>query len=84
MLPLLSPGDEVLYAPGRPAAPGDLVVARHPFDTGVLLIKRLDRFDARGHAWLIGLNPAEGTDSRSFGALPPDRLLGRVTCRIPP
>lgn len=82
MTPLLAAGDEVLYAPRQPAAPGDLVVARHPFDTTVVLIKRVERFDDRGHAWLVGINPAESTDSRSFGAVPPDRLLGRVTCRL--
>lgn len=84
MAPLLMPGDDVLYAPGRKVALGDVVVARHPFDTQVLLIKRLERRDARGYAWLVGLNPAESTDSRSFGALPPDRLLGPVTCRLAP
>lgn len=82
MAPVLGAGDDVLYAPHQPAKPGDLVVARHPFDTSVLLIKRLDHFDDRGYAWLIGLNPAESTDSRSFGAVPPDRLLGRITCRL--
>lgn len=82
MLPALASGDDVLYAPGLAATPGDFVVARHPFDTSVLLIKRVERFDDRGYAWLVGLNPAASTDSRSFGAVPPDRLLGRVTCRL--
>jgi nickel-type superoxide dismutase maturation protease len=82
MLPTLEPDDEVLIAPRREARVGDVVVARHPFRSDAVLIKRLDAYDERGNAVLLGDNPTESTDSRTLGAVPPDRILGPVTSRF--
>lgn len=83
MAPLLADGDEVLYQPGALLRVGDLVVARHPFKRGTTLVKQLIALDPRGHHDLRGLNPRHSTDSRSFGAVPPRLILGRITCRLP-
>jgi len=86
MSPLLQPGDEVLIDPRayrrRPPHPGDIVVARHPFRTDLPQVKRVTGVLENGYCLLEGDNPEESTDSRAFGALPPERLLGRVTSRF--
>lgn len=83
MEPLLRPDDEVLVNPQAPPRPGDIIVARHPYRTDVRLIKRVAAVDERGRCLLQGDNPAESTDSRSFGYIPPDDILGRVVSRFP-
>ena len=80
MLPLLEPGDEVLMS-SRSPEPGQLVVAQHPFKS-VLLIKLLDSCE-QDRCWLLGLNPAESTDSRSLGNFSKQALLGVVTSKLP-
>jgi nickel-type superoxide dismutase maturation protease len=86
MAPLLEPGDEVLVNPRafrrtRPF-PGDVVVARHPYRTDVRLVKRVASVLESGYCLLEGDNRSESTDSRLFGPLPPERILGRVTSRF--
>ena len=83
MEPTLRPGDEVLVD-RRPARPGDVVLIRHPFRSDVELVKRVLRLEAQG-CFVVGDNPDphQSTDSRSFGAVPLERLLGRVVWRLP-
>lgn len=86
MLPGLQPGDEVLvnsqaYAKARPS-PGDIVVAQHPYRSDLRLIKRVvGELDHETYI-LQGDNPAESSDSRSFGAVPLASILGQVVCRL--
>lgn len=86
MAPLLEPGDEVLVDAcayrQTPPRPGDLVVAQHPYRADLLLIKRVARVRGNGYCTLEGDNPSESTDSRAFGSLPPECILGRVTSRF--
>ncbi|MDX1520567.1 MAG: nickel-type superoxide dismutase maturation protease [Anaerolineae bacterium] len=86
MLPLLAPGDEVLVDPGAyrrtGPRPGDIVIARHPYRTEVTLIKRVESLTAAGQLVLKGDNPAESTDSRTFGTIGLDQVIGKVTCRF--
>lgn len=84
MLPVLRQGDCLLVRVTGEARVGDVVVARHPQDSGLLLVKR-----AVGHTdagwWLLSDNAVEGLDdSRHFGAVPDDALIGRVVCRYFP
>ena len=86
MEPLLSNGDEVLLDPrayrrGSPVA-GDLVVARHPYRRATQILKRVASVDTTGHCELRGDNPAASTDSRSFGAVPLDAVVGKVVARF--
>ena len=86
MRPLLKPGDEVLVNPrayrwAQPAL-GDIVVAQHPTQANLQLIKRVVLVLEDGRCILKGDNLAFSTDSRSFGAVPSRLILGRVICRF--
>ena len=86
MQPLLVAGTEVLIDPSayrqRRPSPGDLVVAYHPYQPGLRLIKWVVYVEAEG-CFLKGLNAAASTDSREFGLVPWERILGQVVCRFP-
>lgn len=86
MLPILKPGEEVLvdtraYRRATPR-PGDIVVAQHPFQRDLQLVKRVNARLEDGRFCLGGDNPAESTDSRSFGPVAREQILGRVTSRF--
>ena len=86
MSPLLSDGDVVFvdtraYATALPQV-GEVVVAFHPYQRDLQIIKRVADVTDDRRVFLQSDNPSEGTDSHSFGAVPYDRLMGRVTARI--
>jgi nickel-type superoxide dismutase maturation protease len=86
MSPLLNDGDVVFvdpraYATALPQV-GDVVVARHPYQRDLQIIKRVADVTDDQRVFLESDNPSEGTDSHTFGTIPYDRLLGRVTARI--
>lgn len=82
MAPTLLPGDLVLITPMRSEATlpalGSIVVARHPGRSSTRIIKRLAEIQA-GRLVLLGDNPGASTDSRQFGAVPRQLLIGVVT-----
>jgi len=84
MLPTLSPGDFVLVDPhgfdGRPPQPSDVLVARHPYQPTVIVKRVAEVVD--GGVTLVGDNPEASSDSRSFGTITFDAIIGRVTSRI--
>jgi signal peptidase I len=83
MRPAYRPGDRLLVVrriPGRSAPPGAVVAVRDPRVPGRVLIKRVEAWTASG-VWVRGDNEAHSTDSRHFGALPHDRVLGTVVRR---
>lgn len=86
MLPLLEAGSEVLINPRayrhRRPAPGDLVVAYHPHQPGLRLIKWVVYGDESG-CFVKGLNSTGSTDSRQFGLVPWEGIVGQVVCRFP-
>lgn len=86
MLPLLQPQEEVLADPRayRRVAPepGDIVVAEHPDRPNFRLVKRVLFVRDNGDCVLVGDNPEASTDSRTFGAVPAHKILGRVTSRF--
>lgn len=86
MSPLLQPGQEILINPyayrhTRPQ-PGDLVVALHPLQPDLTLIKWMVYGDEQG-CFLKGINSAASTDSRAFGLVAWNSILGQVVCRFP-
>ncbi len=87
----VEPGDVVVFRrPARVDAAGEMqgstqglrggTAATHP--DGRVMIKRVVRWDARGEGWWVeGDNSAASTDSRQFGSVPADLIIGRVTGR---
>jgi nickel-type superoxide dismutase maturation protease len=88
MRPSLVPGDWVIADRGasrdyRPRA-GDVVLASDPRNRERTLVKRVDHVDLHNQVWLAGDNPPASTDSRTFGAVPLDAVVGRVRWRYWP
>jgi nickel-type superoxide dismutase maturation protease len=85
MLPWLRPGDRLLVRPGARIRPGDIVIARHPRQSGSLIVKRVTHRDADGW-WLESDNQrAPGRqDSWDFGAVPGRLIVGRAVVRYWP
>ncbi len=78
MMPTLGDGDFVLVDRRRRPRWGDLVVARHPAEQDLLVVKRVEDVGI-DTITLVSDNPAAGTDSRMWGPVPLDRLVGVVT-----
>jgi signal peptidase I len=98
MAPALDPGDWLFLDPTSSRWPrcGSIVVFREP-DSGVLAIKRVaarpgDRVRisagilhlAPDEAWLLGDNLAVSIDSRSYGPVALEALVGRAWFRYAP
>lgn len=84
MEPTLREGDQVITSPlpylwGRPAV-GDLVVLRHPLEDR-FLVKRISRVEG-SFVSVAGDNERQSTDSRIFGPVPPQNLVGKVVFHL--
>lgn len=84
MEPTLREGDQVIVSPlpylwGQPAV-GDLVVLRHPFEER-FLVKRISGIDGPRIS-IVGDNRPQSTDSRDFGPVSADHLVGKVLFRL--
>jgi nickel-type superoxide dismutase maturation protease len=84
MAPHLHAGDCVLVRRGHRARVGDVVLARRPDRSELLVVKRVREVLSDGRLWLAGDNPSASDDSRVFGALPPSAVEGRVIWRYRP
>ena len=83
MRPTLLAGDRVVAVPWGRVRPGDLVAVRDPRQPERVLVKRAVgvgevEIDVRGDS------PEHSTDSRHFGPVPRDLVLGRVVYRYAP
>ena len=86
MLPLLQPGEEILvdlsaYQKAHPQV-GDIIVANHPHRPNYYVVKRIRSIRNNCDFFLVGDNYLESTDSRSFGAVTLDNIIGKVTSRL--
>ena len=81
MLPTFSSGDFVIYRPYKKGSEnitnGLIVVVRHPLEEKTLILKRVYEVGSNG-IYLRGDNPEASTDSRQFGFVSHDHLLGIV------
>ena len=80
MRPTLTPGTVVLvdanaYRQRKPE-PGEVVVAQHPYEAAIKIIKRVEFEDDNGAYFLCGDNPSAG---RSFANISQEQIVGRVT-----
>ena len=87
MQPTLHHGDIVLvdekaYIKQTPAI-GDIVIAKHPYQKNLKIIKRIADITPENRMLLHSDNPTMGTDSRQFGTISPNRILGQVTSYSP-
>ncbi|MFV0524645.1 MAG: nickel-type superoxide dismutase maturation protease [Acidimicrobiales bacterium] len=78
MEPTLHAGEQMLVADGGRPRPGDVVVARHPERPDLVVVKRVAAVTDDDRITLASDNPAAGTDSRRWGPVAGDTVLGRV------
>jgi nickel-type superoxide dismutase maturation protease len=79
MEPTLTEGQYVLVDRGRVPRPGQLAVANHPDRPDLLVVKRVAEVTAAGRFELASDNPSAGTDSRTWGPVPAEAVVGAVT-----
>jgi len=61
-----------------------VVAVVDPREPNRVLVKRVDGVDEGGPVTVVGDNPAASTDSRTFGAVDADLVLGRAVYRYWP
>lgn len=85
MAPTLRHGDWLIALRTRRVRPGQIVLALHPERPGFQIVKRAARREGGGW-WLESDFPdAPGArDSRHFGPVAPERVVGRVLVRYWP
>lgn len=83
MVPAYHDGDRLLVRYGGRVRTGDAVIARDPRLPERILVKRVAHRAADGW-WLLADNPYAPGDSRQFGAVPDELVLGRVLLRLRP
>ena len=84
MSPTLEEGDRVLVIRTRRLVPGQVVAVRDPRDPGRVVVKRVAAGSEVAGWRVLGDNPARSTDSRVFGAVGRDLVVGRVLYRYHP
>lgn len=82
MMPAIRTGDAVLIDPAAKIALGDVVLARHPYRSSIKILKRVSAVGPDGALSLIGDNPDESTDSRTFGSISIDLVIGKAVCKL--
>ena len=85
MAPALVPGDRLLVMPLWRPRVGDIVAVPDPRDSRRLLVKRVVAADRRRRTLRVeGDNRTASTDSRTFGPVSCDEVLGRAVYRYFP
>ncbi|EDX85828.1 nickel-type superoxide dismutase maturation protease [Synechococcus sp. PCC 7335] len=85
MLPTLHSGEDVLVHPLSRTVrlfPGDIIICRHPQRPSIRLVKRVTEAFYDGSCYVLSDNKSEGSDSRSFGVVARELVIGRVTSRL--
>lgn len=82
MNPTLKDGEVVLVDREAEISVGDIVVAKHPFEKNVEIVKRVERINEQGNYFLIGDNLEDSNDSRYFGAVSREYIKGKVVARL--
>lgn len=60
---------------------GDIVLAQHPLQLDLQIVKRIQSINDKGHYFLIGDNPEDSEDSRHYGAVTLEYIKGKVIAR---
>ena len=80
MIPTLAPGERLLVRTDGPTVIGDIVVFER---VGQFEVKRILRIEADG-IFAQGDNDLVSTDSRTYGLIPHDNVIGVATYRLWP
>jgi nickel-type superoxide dismutase maturation protease len=83
MLPQLKPGDLILLLKTQKLKVGQIAIAKRPDRPNLLVIKRVKAVTKNGY-WLEGDNLTESDDSRIFGEVDKDLILGKFIFRYWP
>jgi len=83
MLPTLREGDRCLVRRTRRCVPGDLIAFIDPEEESRLIVKRVVGVAPDGIV-VAGDNPGASRDSRQFGAVPRDYVVGVARYRYAP
>ena len=81
MEPTLQQGTVVLVQRSVSVNIDDIVLCRHPYKSDTQILKRVTETRDDG-VFLLGDNPIASTDSRSFGVVPWQHIIGRVTSKM--
>ncbi len=79
LAPLLKDKDRILIQKTQNVKKGDIVVAHHPY-RNIQIIKQVTKRYADGSIEVKGNN--NSTDSRSFGKIHAENILGKMTIRL--
>ena len=83
MLPCLVHGETVLINPTpRKLKENEIIVFHHPLQE-MILVKRIYKVHSDGRFEVRGDDPPESTDSRHFGLVDPNFVIGKVVSRFP-
>lgn len=80
MVPTLAPGERLLVRYEGPIVLGDLVVFER---SGQIDVKRIEQIETSG-LFVIGDNELVSTDSRNYGLIAHEDVLGTIVMRIWP
>lgn len=80
MVPTLAPGERLLVRYEGPIVLGDLVVFKH---SGQIDVKRIEHIETSG-LFVLGDNELVSTDSRNYGLIAHEDVLGTIVMRIWP
>jgi nickel-type superoxide dismutase maturation protease len=83
MRPALEAGDRLVVSGLLRPRPGDVVAVVDPRQEERVMVKRVASVDDGGIT-VVGDNPEASTDSRTFGPVDSDLVLGRVIYRYWP
>jgi nickel-type superoxide dismutase maturation protease len=84
MRPTLQPGDRLFVFQWPRPKPGDLVVLQEPDARLTFAVKRVASFEPNGDVIVHADNPNVSRDSREFGPVPRQLIVGRVIFRYLP
>ncbi|GAC1317900.1 MAG: hypothetical protein NVSMB2_12160 [Chloroflexota bacterium] len=84
MRPTLEPNDRVLVTSWGAIRLGDVIVFERPDAQSSFAIKRVADRESDGRLRVLGDNVNVSSDSRHFGPIAPERVIGRVVYRYGP
>ena len=84
MLPAFEPGDRVVVVRAGRIRPGDAVACADPRDPVRIMVKRVASVTDDARYVVLGDNAAASTDSRHFGPIGIDSIIGRLVYRYFP